>query len=678
MKTTLLLLILVPFFAHASQWEDPDFDKAIHAAGLICTGVIESSSPKKTSIRLLNVFKGFQKKGMVVTIYRSTVVGVGHEDDQLPVGDTLFFIVKSYGKDYIAFTDTYWWFSINDSFISLPIRDPSAFVTIKRAAFETFLHLLLHPSSMEKKQVFLTEQLNAIAHASLLTKSAEAVSQQIFALEVFSYFGKPQHADSITRFLNSPYYQVRWSCVRALSTCGGGKSKAAILGQLSREEHENVQSVLGKAVFILGIAEAKAQLEKQIPLLAADDASLANDIMNPLTNSLSSARYSYAAALMKINGVKGTYAELILKAKDYIARYPGIQLPILENKKVYTSMEEALKSPDSVYILVLDRKELTEVPSEIRKFKHLKSLSLFRNKIKRLPEFLPTLGLTSLDVNDNGLEGVPEVIYRCTTLEELDMGSNGIQQISIDICKLKKLKKLELRMNKLIVLPAEISELKYLEEIELYGNRFYQFPNVLAQCPALKIIHLGSNAIKHVPVEIATMQKLKYLDLSYNELPLKERALTAQLPTGMNVDTEGYSDRHYSIYEAIEDSNHARIIHDSHNDYSNLQVDFSVLQSAEYLVFTFNQLSRFPNKVTSLTNLKSLVLHHNNIKPIPEDIYRMPSLNLRDLSYNKLTKLPSTLKELPLTRLDLSNNDFSEEERKTIESWFKGKCKIIW
>jgi internalin A len=72
------------------------------------------------------------------------------------------------------------------------------------------------------------------------------------------------------------------------------------------------------------------------------------------------------------------------------------------------------------------------------------------------------------------------------------------------------------------------------------------------------------------------------------------------------------------------------------------------------------------------------VLHHNNIKEVPEDICRMKSLSYLDLSYNQLTKLPAALKELPLTRLDLSNNAFSEEERKTIESWFKGKCKIVW
>lgn len=678
MRTTLLLFILVPFFTHATQWQDPDFDKAIRAAGLICTGVVESSSPKRTSIRLLNVFKGLQRKGMAVTIYRSAIIGVGHEDDQLPVGDTLFFIVKSYGKDYIAFTDTYWCFSVNDSFISLPIRDPSAFVTVKRTSFETFLYLLLHPSSTEKKQAFLTEQLNAIAGIPLLTKSAEAIFQQIFALEVLSYFGQPQQADAITRFLNSPYYQVRWSCVRALITCGGSKSKAAIMAQLSREEHENVQSVLGKAVFILRIAEAKAQLEKQIPLLTADEAGLTNDIMSPLSNSLPPARNSYAAALMRINGVKGTYEELVIKAKDYIARYPGIQLNILENKETYTSMEEALKNPDAVYILVLDRKGLTEVPPEIRRFKNLKSLSLFRNKIKQLPDFLPELGLISLDINDNGFGQVPEVIYRCTTLEELDMGSNGIQHVSADISKLKNLKKLKLRMNKLEALPTELSQLNYLEEIELYGNDFYRFPTVLTGCTALKIIHLGSNDIKQLPVEIAGMPKLKYVDLSYNQLPLKERSRTDQLPASISINTESYSDRHYSIYEAIADSTHAKIIHDSHNDYSNLQADFSVLVSAEYLVFTFNQLSRFPRNVTSLTHLKSLVLHHNNIKEVPEDICRMKSLSYLDLSYNQLTKLPAALKELPLTRLDLSNNAFSEEERKTIESWFKGKCKIVW
>lgn len=69
---------------------------------------------------------------------------------------------------------------------------------------------------------------------------------------------------------------------------------------------------------------------------------------------------------------------------------------------------------------------------------------------------------------------------------------------------------------------------------------------------------------------------------------------------------------------------------------------------------------------------------NKNIKEVPEDINRMKSLSYLNLSYNQLTKLPSALKELPLARLDLSNNDFSEEERKRIENWFNGKCKILW
>ncbi|MEI6949882.1 leucine-rich repeat domain-containing protein [Paraflavisolibacter sp. H34] len=674
----LLALAVVPFLSQATMWEDPWFEDAIREAGLICTGVVVTSSPQKTLVRLGTVFKGAQRNGALVTILRSEAIGVGHEADQLEEGEDFFFIVKRHRNGYVAFTDSYWAFDLNDSLVTLPIHDPAAYITIKRTQFEPFLDLLLHGGSARRTATFVAERLAELAFLQPLTKNGRELDAQLFNLEVLYYFGKAAEAVALPRFLESPYSAVRWSCVRALVTCGGEVSRAALLRQLEREEDGIVQSMLGKAIFQLRIMEARPLLEARIPLVSREYGRIAWQIMDPLSNTLPPARYSFGAALMKLEGAKGTYAGLLSKARDYIARHPRIRLHILEDKRLFSSLDEALKQPDSVYILRLDRKEMTELPREVARLKNLRSLSLVETKIKELPAFVADLGLLELNLSNSQMEAVPSVVFKCNTLEKLELNSNSIRQIPAGIGNLHHLKKLGLRMNKLDTLPDAIGELQHLEEIELYGNDFYLFPAVLTRCPALKVIYLGSNEIKRLPTEVAQMSRIKYIDVSYNEFSQLERARIAQLPAFLRVNTESYKDRYFSIFEALADSQSAVTIHDNYNDYSNLQVDLSPLKAAEFLILTYDSLRAFPRGVTSLARLKSLVLHHNRIEEVAEDIGKMSSLSRLDLSFNKLTKLPPGITQLPLKYLNLSNNDFSDTERKVIEGWFNGRCRVVW
>lgn len=699
------LFFLLPIVGYSITWEDPYFEEAVQQSGLICIGIVETSSPEKTTVRTTQVFKGKHKAGKVVTILRSPLVGLGYEEYKLTEGEQFFFMAKKHRKNYMALTDSYWNFAISDSLITIPIRDPSAYISINREHFETFLSLLLEDNaSLEKSQSFVEERLEELKSLNPLTKTLREIERQIFILEVLYFFGKTDHASDAIRFLNSPYHHVRWSSVRALTTCGGIESQKAILNHIDSEDNYRVQIALGKAIFHLNIVEAKSVLEAQIPKLSNEELYLMGDIMNPAFDVYAAPRYVYGAALMKIDGVQGTYNELLSKSKAYIINNPNIKWGILDNKKTYYSIEEAMEKPDSVFILSLGMEDLSELPEEIKELKNLKSLNLFRNKVKQLPEYLPEIGLIELNLSKNGLTSIPEVVFKCSTLkkidlhsnelkeidprffnlqqlEEIDLADNSVSQIPNEINKLVNLKKLNLRTNDLESLPDAMSNLQKLEEIELRGNDFYEFPEALTKCNSMKTISIGSNRIKHLPESVAGMENIKYIDLSYNPLSLSEQKNIANFPARIIINTQTYETpekKFYSIHEAIENKDIATVVHDSHDDFSIFQLDLSVLKSTTYLGLTNSKLTAFPIGLTKLNDLKTLVLHHNNISVIPDDINAMTNLNYLDLSYNNLVKLPSAIKELPLTYLNLEHNHFSESEKALIESWFDEKCKIIW
>ena len=142
----------------------------------------------------------------------------------------------------------------------------------------------------------------------------------------------------------------------------------------------------------------------------------------------------------------------------------------LDTCRVIKSLEEAMLSPLSVYILDLSKKKLQHLPVQISQFENLQVLKLAKNKISKidttivLPKYIQEINLSkneldnfplalstlkhlrTLILNQNMIENVPDQIENLKELKYLDMWSNNLSKISENIKLLTKLEELDLRV----------------------------------------------------------------------------------------------------------------------------------------------------------------------------------------------------------------------------------------
>ena len=144
---------------------------------------------------------------------------------------------------------------------------------------------------------------------------------------------------------------------------------------------------------------------------------------------------------------------------------PGYTRP---SYKVYKSLSAALANPDSVFILDLRGKKLTEFPEAVYKLPHLLVLDISRNKIKTLPAD----------------------ISKMESLEELDLSGNKLTELPASIGDFKWLKKLALNRNTLVTLPPTIGNIATLEYLELWDNELEDLPDEIKNLKKLRILEL--------------------------------------------------------------------------------------------------------------------------------------------------------------------------------------------
>ena len=147
----------------------------------------------------------------------------------------------------------------------------------------------------------------------------------------------------------------------------------------------------------------------------------------------------------------------------------GLSHPVSE-RKIYTSLQEAVHDGLQVEVLDLRRSGLREFPSEISTLSNLKELYLSHNKIDELPPQIASLTkLEILDLSVNKLTTIPYEIGNLYQLRELLLYRNRISVLPPSIGNLKSLTKLDLWNNELEFLPPELFELKGLKELDLRG-----------------------------------------------------------------------------------------------------------------------------------------------------------------------------------------------------------------
>ncbi len=129
-------------------------------------------------------------------------------------------------------------------------------------------------------------------------------------------------------------------------------------------------------------------------------------------------------------------------------------LPIIsptENKAICareTSIERALKNPDSVCILDLSSENLTQIPSSIGKFKNLFQLDVSNNNLSTLPKELFSLEkLVNLNLSNNSFTSIPGEISSLSTLQSLNLANNKLGSVPESLSELKGLQLLKLKQN---------------------------------------------------------------------------------------------------------------------------------------------------------------------------------------------------------------------------------------
>ncbi len=160
------------------------------------------------------------------------------------------------------------------------------------------------------------------------------------------------------------------------------------------------------------------------------------------------------------------------------------------DKKVYTSLNEALKNPEKVCTLDLSGQKLATLPSGISKLTNLESLYIGNNQLKELPgEIFQLKLLVRLDAPGNQVQFIPSEIENLTNLQILNLNNNQILIVPKQIGNLKNLTDLLLGNNsrqlsanvnskddvphqKLSQLPDEIKNLTSLSNLVLINDGF--------------------------------------------------------------------------------------------------------------------------------------------------------------------------------------------------------------
>lgn len=145
----------------------------------------------------------------------------------------------------------------------------------------------------------------------------------------------------------------------------------------------------------------------------------------------------------------------------------------LDTCKTFTSIEEAMKHPEEVYILNLSKNKLRAAPEVIAQMTNLRVLNLSKNKITELPASFASLkALQEINLDKNAFETFPVVIVEMTNLKKLIISQNDVYGIPYDIKNLQQLEILDMWSTNLYDIPESLSE---LPNLKIFDLRVIQF-----------------------------------------------------------------------------------------------------------------------------------------------------------------------------------------------------------
>lgn len=174
---------------------------------------------------------------------------------------------------------------------------------------------------------------------------------------------------------------------------------------------------------------------------------------------------------------------------------------------------------------------LTEFPRELFDLaEHIELLDLGGNQLSDLPEdFHRFKHLKILFLTDNAFEHIPKVLAQCEKLEMIAFKSNRVKTVAEDCLPLST-NWLILTNNQVEVLPNSIGQLKKLRKLALAGNRLTSLPQSMANCEALELVRLSANQLTAIPDWLLSLPKLAWLGFSGNPVCNTPNNIEASIP----------------------------------------------------------------------------------------------------------------------------------------------------
>ena len=167
-------------------------------------------------------------------------------------------------------------------------------------------------------------------------------------------------------------------------------------------------------------------------------------------------------------------------------------------------------------------KKQTSIPPEVLQRTDLERLEVFGDGLTELPNELQRLiHLKSLELHLSSLQKLERWIWEFPSLEILKIKKTPLTDLPA-LTQTSPIKILSLSHNRLKSWPGSMTYLQNLESLEAAHNELKELPQGIERLPRLKRLNLDGNQLKNIHPAIAECEKLSHLSLDDN--PLTEEA----------------------------------------------------------------------------------------------------------------------------------------------------------
>ena len=184
-------------------------------------------------------------------------------------------------------------------------------------------------------------------------------------------------------------------------------------------------------------------------------------------------------------------------------------------------VEKVLDSNPRIAELDLRSNRLQILPDDLDMLSFLTVLRLNYNNFSVFPPVLSALPrLHTLEMSGNKIgPDLPPALTTMSHVKEVDLSGNKIVKISGEVQKMQSLVRLNLENNGLEIVPENIGDLPSLQNFDASGNKLQSIPDSFGRMKKLTRLDLSGNLLTSLPPSLGHLKQLRELDVRFNPLP---------------------------------------------------------------------------------------------------------------------------------------------------------------